>query len=106
MLEQPREMGEDQVGRTSREAEASTEAGVVGDDGEDAVQSSVHNVQGEAQEHEAELEGLGNAADECADSSGNDQADSSLLVLSSLDHGQSSTGNTAVRLYKLLKQTA
>ena len=85
--------GEDQVGSTGGEAEACTEAGVVGDDGEDAVQSSIDNIQGEAEEHEAELERLGNAADEGADSSGNNQTDSSLLVLGSLDHGQSSTGN-------------
>ena len=39
---------EDQVGSTCGEAEASTETGVVGDDGEDAVQSGVHNVQREA----------------------------------------------------------
>ena len=86
--------GEDQVGSTGGEAEACAEAGVVGDDGEDAVQGSIDNIQGEAEEHEAELERLGNAADEGADSSGNNQADSSLLVLGSLDHSQSSTGDT------------
>ena len=86
--------GEHQVGSACREAEASTETGVVGDDGEDAVQGRVHNVQGEAQEHEAELKRLGNAADEGADCSGQNQTDSSLLVLGGLDHSQSSTGNT------------
>ena len=44
--------GEHQVGSTCGEAEASTETGVVGDDGEDAVQSGVHNVQREAQEQQ------------------------------------------------------
>ena len=86
--------GEHQVGGTCGEAEASTETGVVGDDGKDAVQSSVHNVQGEAQEHEAELEGLGNAADEGADCSRQNQADGGLLVLSGLDHSQSSAQDT------------
>ena len=83
--------GEQEVGSTSGEAEAGTETNKVGDDGEDAVQGSVHDVEREAQEHEAELEGLGDAADEGADGSGDNQADSSLLVLSGLNHSQGST---------------
>ena len=86
--------GEGKVSQTSREAETSTEANVVSNDGEDAVQQSIDNVQGEAQEHEAELEGFGNAADESADGSGSNQTDGGLLVLGSLDHGQSSARNT------------
>ena len=83
-----------EVGRACGEAEACAEADIVGDDGENAIQSSINNIQREAQEHEAELKRLGNAADECTDGSGQDQTDSSLLVLRSLDHSQSRTGNT------------
>ena len=86
--------GEDQVSSTGGEHEAGTETNVVGDDGEDAVQNSIDNVQGEAQEHEAELEGLGNAANEGADGGGGHQTDGSLLVLGGVDHSQSSAGDT------------
>ena len=42
------------------------------------LQSGVHNVQREAQEHEAELERLGDAADKSADGGGQNQTDGSL----------------------------
>ena len=56
--------GEDQVGQARGEAEAGAEAQRDGDSREDAVQSRVDNIQRERQEHEGELERLGNAAQE------------------------------------------
>ena len=87
---------EDGVGQAGGEAEASAVAQSDGDGSEDGVQQSVHNVQGECQEHEGELEGLGNAAQEGTDSGGANDTDGSLPLvgLGGLDHGQSSAGDT------------
>ena len=84
-------IGEDQVGRAGREEEARAETGEVGDDGEDAVQGRVHDVQREAQEHEAELKRLGNAADKGAQRGRGDQADRSLPVLGGVHHRERRT---------------
>ncbi len=88
--------GEDQVGSAGRETEAGAEAQGNGDGGEDAVQQSVNDVQGECQEHERKFKRFGNAADERADSGGAYQTDGGLALCGfcSLDHCDGGAGDT------------
>ena len=90
------ESREEQVGGAGGEHEAGPEVQSHSDGGEDAVEQSVDNIEREGQEHEGELEGLGNAAKESTDGGGAHDADGVLFLgaLGVLDHGQSSAGDT------------